>query len=88
MTSYINILCEKGTQTIMFVQLRYGIKYFNSRELSFGDQTFPLVLLDVIILKIFILYRKKLFLSTCEQSSFRSSDNLGDSYTSNKPIPV
>ena len=30
----VNILRKKGTQTIMFVQLRYGIKFFNSRELS------------------------------------------------------
>ena len=37
----VNILCKKGTQTIIFVQLCYGIKYFNSRELSFRDQTLP-----------------------------------------------
>ena len=30
----VNILCKKGTQTIMFVELRYGIKSFNSMELS------------------------------------------------------
>ena len=33
--------CKKRTQTIMFVQLRYGINFFNSRELSFRDQTLP-----------------------------------------------
>ena len=37
----VNILYKNGTQTIMFVQLRYDINYFNSRELSFWDQTLP-----------------------------------------------
>ena len=30
----VNIVCKKGTQTIIFVQLRDGIRFFNSRELS------------------------------------------------------
>ena len=34
----VNTLCKKGTQTNMFVELCYGVNFFNSRELSFLDQ--------------------------------------------------
>ena len=51
----VNILRKKGTQTIRFVLLCYGIRYINSMELFFRDQTLPKVSCDIIILKVFIL---------------------------------
>ena len=37
----VNILRKKGTQTIRFVLLCYDIRYINSMELFFRDQTLP-----------------------------------------------
>ena len=37
----VNILRKKGTQTIRFVLLCYGIRYINSMVLFCRDQTLP-----------------------------------------------
>ena len=74
----INILCKKGTQIIMFVQLRYGIKFFNSRELS----------LILSFIRFLFFRENKLFnfLLFVKNRACEVTDNLW--YTSNIPIPI
>ena len=74
----VNISCKKGTQTIMFVQLRYGIKFFSSRELS----------LILSFIRFLFLREKKLFnfWLFVKNWVWEVTDNLW--YTSNIPIPI
>ena len=74
----VNILCKKGTQTIMFVQLRYGIKFFNSSELS----------LMLSFIRFLFFRENKLFnfLLFVKNRACEVTDNLW--YTSNIPIPI
>ena len=74
----VNISCKKETQTIMFVQLCYGIKFFNSRELS----------LILSFIRFLFLRENKLFnfWLFVKNRAWEVTDNLW--YTSNIPIPI
>ena len=74
----VNILRKKETQTIIFVQLRYGIKFFNSRELS----------LILSFIRFLFFRENKLFnfLLFVKNRACEVTDNLW--HTSNIPFPI